>query len=60
METPNGMNEFIQKVIKRGLENGLTPEQIMANPQAAAQAYIDAEERMLQEAAAEVRKQILG
>ena len=37
------MQEYINKIIKTGLANGLTMEQMMSDPKKAHKAYLDAQ-----------------
>ena len=37
------MNTYIENIIKTGLANGLTLEQMMSNPEAAAKAYLESQ-----------------
>jgi|GEM_PF-4404011 len=54
------MQDYINKIIKTGLENGATLEQMMANPEAAASSYLSSQLKALEKAEDQIRKEFLG
>ncbi len=50
------MNEYIQKIIATGIANGLTAEQLMSNPQAAAKAYLESQLSAIEKAGSDILK----
>ena len=44
------MKTYIENIIKTGLANGLTLEQMMANPEAAAKAYLESQLKAIENA----------
>ena len=50
------MNDYIQKIINTGLANGLTIEQLMSDPKAAAAAYLESQLKAIDKAGAEIVK----
>lgn len=49
------METYIQNIIKTGLANGATLEQMMANPQAAAKAYLESQLKAIDKAVEELK-----
>lgn len=49
------MQEYINKIIKTGLSNGLTIEQITSNPEAAAKAYLKTQLQAIDKAGDQLR-----
>jgi hypothetical protein len=45
------MEDYIKRIIETGLANGLTVEQLLSNPQAAAKAYLDSQLKAIDKAA---------
>lgn len=50
------MEAYIKNIIKTGLANGSTLEQMMADPQAAAKAYLESQLRAIDKAGEEILK----
>jgi Tfp pilus assembly protein PilO len=44
------MKDYIENIIKTGLANGLTLEQLMSNPDAAAKAYLESQLKAIDQA----------
>ena len=47
------METYIENIIKTGLANGLTIDQLMSNPEAAAKAYMESQLKAIDKAGAE-------
>ena len=52
------MNDYIQKIIATGIANGVTLEQMMLNPEAAAKAYLDSQLKAIDKAGAKLVKSV--
>jgi hypothetical protein len=52
------MNDYIQKIIATGIANGVTLEEMMSNPEAAAKAYLDSQLKAIDKAGAEIVKSV--
>ena len=50
------MNDYIHRIIAAGIANGVTLEQMMSNPEAAAKAYLDSQLRAIDKAGADLTK----
>jgi len=50
MTNAKDMKNYIDKIIETGLKNGLTIDQLMSNPEAAAKAYLESQLKSINEA----------
>jgi len=51
------MNTYIENIIKTGLANGATLEEMMANPEAAHKAYLEAQLKAIDKAGEKLKKE---
>jgi cell division ATPase FtsA len=52
------MENYIKNIIEAGIKNGLTLEQLAANPSAAAEAYLDMQLKGIEQAGEKVFEQM--